>query len=98
MTDNARKIIVSRIEEDIEMLNTYVDTADISAFMSALEALRDNPDEKTLLQLAEQFNSMGFQQGAVLSYARYVAILLSDDPSVNQLEFDDSDIDGEQPL
>jgi hypothetical protein len=93
MTDSTRKIIVSRIEEDIEMLNTYADTTSITSFMSALETLRDNPDQASLEKLAEQFNAMGFEQGTVLSYARYVAILLSDDPSVNKLEFDDSDLD-----
>lgn len=98
MTEPTRKIIATRIEEDIKMLNTYVDTTDIAPFMSALEALRDNPDEATLSTLAEQFNEMGFQQGMVLSYARYVAILLSDDPSVNQLKIDDSDLEDEQPV
>ena len=97
MANNTPKINVARIESDIEMLNTYANDASIAAFIKALEALRDNPTEESLGDVAEEFNKLGIQQGTVLSYAQYVIVLLSQHPDVHSMDdtpdFEDQDFE-----
>jgi len=69
------------IDEAIQMLETYLKNEDIGPLLSALQALKLEPDSETKqLQVMEAFNALGPIQGAVLTYAPYVGILLSDDP------------------
>ncbi|MFN2348106.1 MAG: hypothetical protein ABR558_00860 [Thioalkalivibrio sp.] len=73
---------VARIDEAIRMLKTYLALDDILPMVTAMEALRNDPDSATLqLQVIEAFNDLGPMQGAVLTYAPYVGVLLSDGPA-----------------
>ncbi len=76
-----KKVNVARIEESIQMLKTHLDLGEEAPVVSSLAALRDEPtSEKHLIDVINAFNDLGPQQGAVLTYAPYVGILLYDDP------------------
>jgi hypothetical protein len=78
MTGNVN---VARIEEAIQMLNTYVDDASIRPFISILEAIRQEPDNESLVtQLYDAFQNLGITQGAVLTYAPSIYDLIVHDP------------------
>jgi len=73
-----------KIDRAIKMLGQYFDAADISPLIDALQGLKESPqDEANLVRVANVFNALGPMQGAVLTYAPYVSILLSDDPFGN---------------
>lgn len=72
---------VARIEEAIQMLNTYVDDASIKPFVSILEAIKQEPDNESLVvQLYDAFQNLGITQGAVLTYAPSIYDLIVHDP------------------
>jgi hypothetical protein len=63
------------------MLKQHLDVEEIKPLLTALEALRDDPENESCLdQLVKSFDDLGPRQGAVLTYAPYVSVLLSDDP------------------
>lgn len=69
------------IESSIRMLEQHLERDNIEELLAALQSLMADPDnEQHLLQLVNAFNDLGPQQGAVLTYAPYVGILLSDNP------------------
>ena len=54
---------------------------DIKPLLSALEALTFEPqNESYFTQMESAFNDLGIMQGAVLTYAPYLSVLLADDP------------------
>ena len=70
-----------KIEEAIEMLKLYAEVDTIQPFLSALEALKDDPHNESLLtQLYDAFKSLGIYQGTVLTYAPSIYHLLSQNP------------------
>ena len=72
---------VARIEEAIQMLNTYVEESRIRPFVSILEAIKQEPDNESLLvQLYDAFQNLGITQGAVLTYAPSIYDLIVHDP------------------
>jgi hypothetical protein len=72
---------VAGIEEAIQMLNTYVKEENIKPFISILEAIKQEPDNESLLvQLYDAFQNLGITQGAVLTYAPSIYDLIVDDP------------------
>lgn len=76
------RIVPERLEEAIRMLTTYVGADRIGSFIAVLEALREDPaDESALNRMIDEFKALGPSQGAVLTYAPYIGILLSDYPS-----------------
>ena len=76
-----KSVNVASIENSIRMLEQYLDTEDLKPLLSALEKLRADPSSQSCFaQLTEAFRELGMQQGAVLTYAPYIGILLSDDP------------------
>ncbi|MGD8308674.1 MAG: hypothetical protein PVG98_04465 [Chromatiales bacterium] len=76
-----RDVDVDSIDSSIRMLRTYIDSEDIAPLLSALEDLKADPkDPSHLARLANVFASLGAVQGAVLTYAPYIIVLLSDDP------------------
>jgi hypothetical protein len=75
------KVIPLRVDETIQMLKQHLDGDDIEALVTALEALKVDPENAASFdQLLKAFDDLGPRQGAVLTYAPYVSLLLSDDP------------------
>lgn len=84
LTKNRDHIDVEKIEGTIQMLNEHLEPQDVEPLVSALEALKQDPySEANLQQVLHAFNELGPYQGAVLTYAPYVSILLYDDPFKN---------------
>ena len=77
---NARKPVrVEAVEESINMLSEYIGGAEIDPLLSALKALQSEPENiEHLSRLAREFDTLGPAQGAVLTYAPYIGILMSD--------------------
>ena len=79
-TDIPSTIDPVRIQESIELLKMHYAEQEIASLIAALEAVGQNPDDKANLdQLSEVFNSPTVAQGAILTFAPYIGILLSDD-------------------
>jgi len=73
-------INISKIEESIDSLTTYVKEGGVDAVIAVLKAIKANPEDLTLLdQLSDSMTPLGVWKGAVLNYAPYVAILMSRD-------------------
>ncbi len=83
-TSNKRKPVnIESINSAIQMLNQYLDAEEIKPLLCALEALKAKPEiDSNFSLLVKAFDNLGSQQGAVLTYAPYVGILLSDDSAV----------------
>ena len=78
---NVKKVSVVGVENAINMLNTYVHDVEIQPLITALETLKQAPqDHSKLVEVATIFNGLESTQGAVLTYAPYITIMLSDDP------------------
>ncbi len=76
-----KNVHVEGVENAISMLETYVNNEEILPLIAALEALKQAPqDHSKLVEVATVFNQLGSSQGAVLTYAPYISIMLSDDP------------------
>ena len=79
-----KSVNVASIESSIAMLEQYLGPEDIEAIqplLDALQALQAEPDsESRFADLASAFDAVGSRQGAVITYAPYIGILLSDDP------------------
>ncbi len=76
-----KSVNVAGVENAINMLKTYVDNEEIQPLLLALDALKQAPqDHSKLIDVATVFNELGPSQGAVLTYAPYITIILSDDP------------------
>lgn len=80
--DRQRKpVSAASIESSIEMLREHLDSTEIEPLLAALEALQAEPENNSCFdQLVYAFDDLGSRQGAVLTYAPYVSVLLSDDP------------------
>jgi hypothetical protein len=79
-----KKVDVESIKHSINMLQTYVHNEDIKPFISALESLIQAPqDHSKLVEVATVFDKLETSQGAVLTYAPYIILILSDDPFGN---------------
>ena len=88
--NKGQSIKVADIDIAIQMLKTYLDTQDISPLLAALETLTTEPqNEAYQLQVINAFNDLGAMQGAVLTYAPYLNIFVSDDPFGDDLLFFD---------
>ena len=76
-----KTVNVEGLENAINMLQTYVDKDKVKPLLTALELLKEEPqNHEKLVEVATAFNQLGPNQGAVLTYAPYIAIMLSDDP------------------
>jgi hypothetical protein len=76
-----QSVKVADIDIAIQMLNTYLDTQDISPLLSALQTLKTEPqNEAYQTEVINAFNDLGIMQGAVLTYAPYLNIFVSDNP------------------
>ena len=80
MTKIERNVDPAKINASIEALKQFVKDASIEPLISLLEALEQDPNNETLLlQLSDTFKALGIVQGAVLTYAPYISLLLSYD-------------------
>ncbi len=78
---NNKTISVEGVQNAINMLETYVNNEEVQPLITVLESLKQAPkDHSKLVEVATVFNELGSSQGAVLTYAPYIAIMLSDDP------------------
>lgn len=69
------------IDDSIKLLREYVTDVDIEPMVTALEALKLDPENDIcMVELKRVFEEVGSYQGAVLTYAPYISILLADDP------------------
>ena len=76
-----QSIKVADIDIALQMLNKYLGTQDINPLLSSLETLKTEPqNEAYQAQVLNAFNDLGNLQGAVLTYAPYLNIFVSDDP------------------
>jgi len=74
----AKPVSVENIDTAIRMLEMYLGAEQIASLLTALEALKREPENQSCLdQLVMAFDDLGPSQGAVLTYAPYVGILLS---------------------
>lgn len=83
-TDDAREKVsfdpvnVKRLDEDITMLKTYLDEDSYKPLLDSLETLKAEPEnEAAFLNMMDIFDNLGIYQGAVLTYAPYLKVLLS---------------------
>lgn len=77
----AKPVSSERIDEALRLLRQYLDGEAIESLLSALEAMKSQPeDQSSFASLILAFDELGPQQGAVLTYAPYIGVLLSDDP------------------
>ena len=80
MNNITQDINVEKIDISIQLLKQYIEDSSIEPLISALEALKQEPNnESHLTQLSETLASLGILQGAVLTYAPYISTLVSDD-------------------
>jgi hypothetical protein len=76
-----RDLDPARIGEAIQMLNQYLEPDDTAALVAALAALEEDPgNEALVVQVVNAFHELGPRQGAVLTYAPYVGMILSEGP------------------
>ena len=76
-----KSVSIANVDSAIQMLKQHLDVEDIKPLLTALEALREGPESESCFdQLVKSFDDLGPRQGAVLTYAPYVSVLLSDDP------------------
>ena len=81
MENSTQNIDPIKIDESIQMLNENIKEDWIKPFLSLLEALKKDPDNKSLLaQVSAALKDLGVMRGAVLTYAPYVWLMLSEDP------------------
>ena len=79
--NRVKPVNVANIDTSIQMLERHLDAEEIKPLMHALEAIRsEHENESCFAQLVKAFDDLGPRQGAVLTYAPYVSILLSDNP------------------
>ena len=77
-------ILPARVDEVIDNSRSALSRGQYQQALSALEALQADPEnEFRLAQMINEFEALGPNQGAVLSYAPYISSLLSDDPFEN---------------
>lgn len=79
--NRGQPVEVADIDIALRMLKTYMDAQDINPLLSALETLKtDTQNEIYQAQVIDAFNDLGVLQGAVLTYAPYLNIFVSDNP------------------
>ena len=76
--NRADEITQEQVNTTIRMLETHLDPSSIAQLLSALSRLAEATDNREYLEAVVQaFNSLGVQQGAVLTYAPFFNTLLS---------------------
>ena len=79
-----KPVNTERLDNDINMLKTYIDENDIKPLLDSLETLKAEPANEVVFQnMMGAFNDLGIKQGAVLTYAPYLKVLLSQSVNLN---------------
>ena len=74
-----QRIDAAGIAFSIEQLQERFGKDDVAPLVAVLEAMKRNPQDSALMdQLSEALDGLGIMQGAVLTYAPYLAVILSD--------------------
>ena len=72
---------IEKINSSIQMLKTYVKETNIEPLITALEALKEDPCNNSLIaKLSDAFKDVGQAQGEILTYAPYIGILVHENP------------------
>jgi hypothetical protein len=80
-TRRKRTVDADKVRGAIQMLETYLDTAEIQPLLVALRALQEDPDNESKLdEMLAEFSGLGSSQGAVLTYATYIGTFFCNDP------------------
>ena len=80
MSNTTDNIDVLKIDDAIQMLNTYAKEPNLEPLISILGALREDVNNESLLaQLTDTWRNLGIYQGTVLTYVPYFYTLISDD-------------------
>jgi hypothetical protein len=80
MAKMTRKVDPVELEASIESIRQYVKDSSIEPFIAAIEALKKDPGNEILFsEFSDAFGELGIAQGAVLTYAPYMSVLLSND-------------------
>lgn len=80
MDNIAGSVNADKIETCLQMLRANLDDAELDPLIASLEALKQAPgDAELLARVKGVFNELGILQGAVLTYAPYMMILMSGD-------------------
>ena len=80
MAKITENVEIGKIDASIEGLKAFVKDESIEPLISVLEALKQDPNNETLLlQLSDTFKALGIIQGAVITYAPYISLLLTYD-------------------
>ena len=80
MSNTTDNIDVLKIDDAIQMLNTYAKEPNLKPLISILEALKqDLHNESLLAQLTDTWRNLGIYQGTVLTYVPYFYTLIPDD-------------------
>lgn len=80
-----KPVVVRRLQEDFTMLKSYLDENDIKPLLDSLETLLAEPDnEEAFVKMLNVFNELGFHQGAVITYAPYVKVLVAESNLIEQ--------------
>ena len=78
MRSSFTAVDLQRIETSIMMLKQYLAEDDIAPLIDVLESIAADPGNEVLLgQLSDVFDGLGLLQGAVLTYAPYISIVLA---------------------
>ena len=83
LPNNSRlqSITTEDVDSALQMLKQHVQGAEIGPLVAALEALKENPQDRGRQEaVAEAFDALGIVQGAVLTYAPLLQLFVSVDP------------------
>lgn len=73
-----KPVNAQRVAGDITMLSTYLDKEAIKPLIDALEILKAEPENEAAFQhVVNTYQELGINQGAALTYAPYLKVLLS---------------------
>ena len=80
MSNSTDNIDVLKIDDAIQMLNTYAKEPNLKPLISILDALKEDLHNESLLaQLTDTWRNLGVYQGTVLTYVPYFYTLIPDD-------------------
>ena len=80
MNNSTDNIDVLKIDDAIQMLNTYAKEPNLKPLISILGALKEDLHNESLLaQLIDTWRNLGVYQGTVLTYVPYFYTLIPDD-------------------